>query len=110
MITKEEIQKIIYNRENKITEWIEKNPEKLSLLKLKTAYKNWLMEVGEARKISKENDPKLPNEDFGFVYSLMNEFSAYRACLTVAMIYIIKLEKKLDTYQYLKGKIRGYKH
>lgn len=92
--TKEDILKIIHEREDQLDTLFEKDPFKFSITKLKKILNQWNNEVIEARKFSKENDKKIPREDFGFVYTLMNEYSAFRSHSIIASIYIKKLEKK----------------
>ncbi|MGI0064046.1 MAG: hypothetical protein ACREAL_04155 [Nitrosopumilaceae archaeon] len=95
MITKEDILQIIQTRDEKLLNWLKKNPKKHSLLILKKTYKDLWEEVLESLRFSKENNPKFPAGDLGFVYLFMNEFSALFTHHIVARIYIKKLEKEL---------------
>ena len=72
---------------------------KCSTLQLKKIFNQWNNETIEARNFSKENDKKTPRDDFGFVYTLMNEYSAFRSYSIIASIYIKKLEKNLQHHR-----------
>ena len=93
---KEDVLRIIHDREDRLEALLKKDPSKFSISKLKKVWNQWNGEVKEARKLTKEYDPKLPKEDFGFVYTLMNEYSAFRSHSVVASIYIKKLENNLS--------------
>lgn len=91
---KDQIMEIIMQRENKLDEWLKKDPEKLSISKLKKSQIEWRKEIVEARNFTKKYDSIMPKENLGFAYTLLNEFSAFRAHYMVAIIYIKKLENK----------------
>lgn len=84
---------IIEAREKNLNKWMENEPEKRTISTLKRDFKKWINEVIEATEFSIKYDKIIPKEEFGFVYTLMNEYSAYRALCTVQSVYIRKLEK-----------------
>ncbi len=96
-VSKEEILQIIEKRETKIEDWLENNPQKLPILKLKRVVQEWQKEVIDARKFSKENDPTFPKEEFLCVYTMMNEYSAYRSYYIASQFNIKKLENHRKT-------------
>lgn len=55
MLSKEEIMKIIEERENRLNLWLTSKPEKLSISELKNAVKEWKNEVKKARKLDQDN-------------------------------------------------------
>lgn len=95
MISKDEIVKIIHDRESKIELWCKNNPEKLPLKKLKQELTKWNKEIINANILADKNDPLFEKNDFGVVYTFMNIATATRASHVVANIYIKKLENEL---------------
>lgn len=96
MITKDEIVQIIHTRQNKFEIWLKKKPEKFSVKKLKKEMKFWSNEIDYAKKVTKENDPLFPKNDLGNVYTFLNEAVATQNSYYVALLYIKKLEEKID--------------
>lgn len=95
---------MIKERDDKLTNWIKTRPENLPINQLRKIVKNWWKEIENARKLSDENDYRLPKEDLLFVYTFMNEFSVWRSLALSEAAYIKKLENTLKTY-YKKTKI-----
>ena len=94
---KDDIINVIHERETKFEEFLDNDPLNLSVSKLKKSFNDWYKEVRDARKFTKEYDTQLSKEDLGFVYTLMNEYSAFRVHSIVASLYIKKLEMTLFT-------------
>ena len=99
MITKSDVLKIIDYREKNLDKWLEQNPEKISILKLKKYLIEKWNDIEKAKKFSKDNDSIIPTSEYGFVYTLMNEYSSYRGYTIVSLFYIHKLEKELKSHR-----------
>jgi len=103
-VTKEDILKIIEERETNIEDWINNNPLKLSISKLRAALTESRKEIIDARKFTKDNDPTFPKKELLCVYTLMNEYSAYRFYYITSYLYITKLEKMRTKSQKIPKK------
>ena len=96
---KEDILKIIDDRAERLEAFLIKNSSKWSVSKLKKSLIDCDKEVRDAKNFSKEHDSKLSKEKYGFIYTLMNEYSAFTSYYLVSSIYIKKLEKKFSISQ-----------
>lgn len=90
---------MIKERDDKLANWIKTQPENLPINKLRKIVKNWWKEIDNARKLSDENDHRLPREELLFVYTFMNEFSVWRSLALSEAAYIKKLESTLKIYR-----------
>lgn len=105
MITREDIIQIYQNREERLEEWMENNPEKMTVTQLKKDLKLWQKEIFASQKLAKENDPYFPTESLGTAYSFMNTSSAIYANYVVGLYYIKKLEGELKKLRRKKVKV-----
>jgi hypothetical protein len=104
MITREDIIQVYQNREERLLEWMENNPEKKSITQLKKDLRLWDKEISESQKLAKENDPYFTTESLGTAYTFMNTASAIYANYVVGLYYIKKLEKELKQKSKKKPK------
>ena len=95
MITKEEIIQIYQNREKRLHDWLENNPEKKTILQLKKDTIKWQKEIFDAQKLAKENDPYFPKNSLGNAYTFINSSNAIYANYVIVIYYIEKLEVEL---------------
>ena len=93
MTFKSDVMEIIKKREEKIDEVLDtvKDSSKDELSEKMDLFWN---EICDAKEFANKNDKIEPKEDYGFVYTLMNEYSAYRAFAMVARIYQIRHKSK----------------
>ncbi|MCV0372756.1 MAG: hypothetical protein K5793_04290 [Nitrosarchaeum sp.] len=96
MISIPEIVEIIHNRQDLFDKWTKKNPEKFSIPKLKNELKFWRKEIDDAIELTKINDPLFTKNDFGKIYTFLNEAMATQCCYYADQIYIRKLEKEIS--------------
>lgn len=60
-------------------------------------YNSFLKFIGDAKKLSEVNDPLFSKHDLGTVYTFLNIATTTRASYIIALFYIEKLEKTLNT-------------
>lgn len=95
MSFKSEVMKIIEKRENRYAEKIDtaKDCSEKELLEEMNFF--W-EEILDSKEFTSRNDPIQPRDDFGFVYTLMNEYSAFRAYASLARVYQLREKTSIN--------------
>lgn len=96
MTFKSEVMEIISKRENRLKKVLESSKDYSEAKLLKELDFLW-NDIQDAKKFAGENDKIQPIHDFGFVYTLMNEYSSYRAFAILSRVYQrTKIPKKSE--------------